>query len=145
MVLTFYRCIAGHDDATHQYNIFFEDKSKAFIVNVGDIYKLVTKNKLSWFKKTKKKREYPRQRKKKKVEEENQDGDQHHTPTVIEVKSMSDGVAVAFSPAISKTKRKTTGMKRLQDDGKDQVDAAQTRAHHTHTISKLQSSTEEHF
>ena len=96
-------------------------------------------------KKTKKKREYPRQRKKKKVEEENQDGDQHHTPTVIEVKSMSDGVAVAFSPAISKTERKTTGMKRLQDDGKDQVDAAQTRAHHTHTISKLQSSTEEHF
>ena len=95
-------------------------------------------------KKTKKKREYPRQRKKKKVEEENQDGDQHHTPTVIEVKSMSDGVAVAFSPAISKPERKTTGMKRLQDDGKDQVDAAQTRAHHTRTISKLQSSTEEH-
>ena len=56
MVLTFYRCVAGHDDATHQYNIFFEDKSKAFIVNVGDIDKLVTKKQLSWFKKTKKKR-----------------------------------------------------------------------------------------
>ena len=65
---------------------------------------------------------------------------------VAQLKALSgNGVAVALSPAISKTKRKTTGMKRLQDDVKDQMGAAQTRGHHTRTISKLQSSTEEHF